>query len=89
MFFNPVLLKQQRHLHHKHVAILSRRPDLQSMTQTPHKSDHLGWLRDRDYQNIVMDRLLQMETAADKLIDLRVSNENILKLINQELTRFD
>lgn len=79
---------QQRHLHHKHVAILSMRPDLQS-TQTPHKSDHLGWLRDRDYQNIVMDRLLNMETAADKLMDLKESNEDILKLINQELTRFN
>jgi hypothetical protein len=40
---------QQRHLHHKHVAILSMRPDLQNMTQTSHKSDPLGWLRDRDY----------------------------------------
>ena len=80
---------QQRNLHHKYVAILSMRPDLQSMTQTPHKSDYLGWLRDRDYQNIVMDRLLQMETAADKLMDLRVINEDIIKLINQELTRFD
>ena len=80
---------QQRHLHHKHVAILSMRPDLQSLTQTPHKSDHLGWLRDRDYQNIVMDRLLNMEVAADKLMDLKVNNEDILKLINQELTRFD
>jgi hypothetical protein len=80
---------QQRQLHHKHVAILSMRPDLQSMTQTPHKSDHLGWLRDRDYQNIVMDRLLQMETVADRLMGLRVSNEDILKLINQELTRFN
>ncbi|TDI68070.1 MAG: hypothetical protein E2O86_07975 [Bacteroidetes bacterium] len=80
---------QQRNLHHKYVAILSMRPDLQSMTQTPHKSDYLGWLRDRDYQNIVMDRLLQMETAADKLMDLRVINEDILKLINQDLTRFD
>ena len=80
---------QQRHLHHKHVAILSMRPDLQSITQTPYKSDHLGWLRDRDYQNIVMDRLLQIETAADKLMDLRVSNEDILKYINQELTRFN
>ncbi len=80
---------QQRHLHHKHVAILSMRPDLQSVSQTPHKSDHLGWLRDRDYQNVVMDRLLQMETASDKLMDLRVSNEDVLKLINQELTRFD
>ena len=80
---------QQRHLHHKHVAILSMRPDLQSMTQTPYKSDRLGWLRDRDYQNIVVDRLLQLETAADKLMDLRVSNEDILKLINQELTRFN
>jgi len=80
---------QQRNLHHKYVAILSMRPDLQSMTQTPHKSDYLGWLRDRDYQNIVMDRLLQMETAADKLMDLRVINVDIIKLINQELTRFD
>ena len=80
---------QQRHLHHKHVAILSMRPDLQSLTQTPHKSDHLGWLRDRDYQNTVMDRLLNMETAADKLMDLKVSNEDIIKYINQELTRFD
>jgi hypothetical protein len=65
------------------------RPDLQSMTQISHKSDHLGWLRDRDYQNIVMDRLLNMEKAADKLKDLRVRNEDILKQINQELTRFD
>ena len=80
---------QQRHLHHKHVAILSMRPDLQSLTQTPHKSDHLGWLRDRDYQNTVMDRLLNMETAADKLMDLKVSNEDIIKYINQELTRFE
>jgi hypothetical protein len=80
---------QQRHEHHKHVAILSMRPDLQSMTQTPHKSDHLGWLRDRDYQNIVMDRLFQIESAADKLMAVRVTNENILKLINHEITRFD
>jgi hypothetical protein len=80
---------QQRNSHHKYVAILSMRPDLQSMTQTPHKSDRLGWLRDRDYQNIVMDRLLQIETAADKLMDLKVINKDIIKLINQELTRFD
>jgi len=80
---------QQRHEHHKHVAILSMRPDLQSMTQTPHKSDHLGWLRDRDYQNIVMDRLFQIESAADKLMAVRVTNEDILKLINHEITRFD
>jgi hypothetical protein len=80
---------QQRHEHHKHVAILSMRPDLQSMTQTPHKSDHLGWLRDRDYQNIVMDRLFQIESAADKLMAVRVTNEAILKLINHEITRFD
>ena len=80
---------QQRQLHHKYVGILSMRPDLQSMIQTPHKSDHLGWLRDRDYQNIVMDRLLQMETATDKLMDLRVINDDIIKLIDQELTRFD
>ena len=80
---------QQRHLHHKHVAILSMRPDLQTMTQTSHISDHLGWLRDRDYQNIVMDRILQMEAAADRLMDLRVSNEDILRLINQELSRFN
>jgi len=80
---------QQRNLHHKYVAILSMRPDLQSTTQTPHKSEHLGWLRDRDYQNIVIDRLLQKERAGNKLMDLRVINEDIIKLINQELTRFD
>jgi hypothetical protein len=80
---------QQRNLHHKYVAILSMRPDLQSMTQTPHKSEHLGWLRDRDYQNIVIDRLLQKERAGNKLMDLRVINDDIIKLINQELTRFD
>jgi hypothetical protein len=36
-----------------------------------------------------MDRLLIIKIAADKLMDLRVSNENILKLINRELARFD
>ena len=80
---------QQRQLHHKYVAILSMRPDLQSITQTPHKSNHLGWLRDPDYQNIVMDRLLQTETAVEKLMDLSVINKDIIKLINQDLTRFD
>jgi hypothetical protein len=80
---------QQRNLHHKYVAILSMRPDLQSTTQTPHKSEHLGWLRDRDYQNIVIDRLLQKERAGNKLMDLSVINDDIIKLINQELTRFD
>ena len=62
---------------------------MQSKVQNPHKSDYLGWLRDRDYQNIVIDRILQTESAVDRLLDLKENNEIILKLIYQELTRFN
>ena len=79
----------QRDLHHKHTAILYMEPDMQSKVQNPHKSDYLGWLRDRDYQNIVIDRIFQIHRAVERLLDLKENNEIILKLINQELIRFN
>ncbi len=80
---------EQRKVHKKFIAILSKAPDMQSKPQTPHKSDHLGWLRDRDHQNIVIDRLYQNRNAAQELAKLEESNDRILDLIHAELSWFE
>ena len=80
---------QQRHLHQSYVAILSMDWTKQSKVQTPHKSDVLGLLRDRDYQNTVVNRIYQTRNAVNALTNLNESNEYILELLNKELTRFD
>jgi hypothetical protein len=83
------LTLKARTIHQRHVAILSMDPTMQTNGQTPHSSDYLGWLRDRDYQNLVVDLRYQLENANNTLLDLQKTNEKILNLINQELSRFD
>lgn len=80
---------KQREIHQKHIAILSMVPDMQTKKQVQHISDYLGWLRDRDHQNALMDRLFQNRNAANYLTQLKDRNENILMLINTELDRFE
>ena len=77
-----------RIIHQKYVAILSMVPSKQTSLQTPHASNYLDWLRNRDYQNLVVDRLLQLDNANKALIDLNITNEKKLNLIEEELSRF-
>jgi hypothetical protein len=52
-----------------------------------HSSDFLGLLRDRNLQNIVVDRILVLRNAVDALEELADKNDAILNLINQELSK--
>ena len=79
---------RQRELHKSYVAILSMDPDLQTQEQVQHQSDFLRWLRSRDHQNLVIDRMLQNRNAYEALLKLMDSNQSILDLINRELNRF-
>ncbi len=79
---------RQRELHKSYVAILSMVPEFQTKAQVQHESDFLGWLRTRDHQNLVVDRMLQNRNAYEALLKLKDRNQSILDLINSELSRF-
>lgn len=79
---------RQRELYKAYISVLSMRPGVQTRAQVQHESDFLGWLRTRNHQNLVVDRYIQNNNAYKALLDLKESNQNILDLINSELSRF-
>lgn len=83
------LVIKQRNLHQSYISILYRVVEMQKKDLAPHSSDFLGLLRDRNLQNIVVDRILVQRNAVDALEELADKNDAILNLINQELSRFD
>ncbi len=85
------LALEQRKEHQKYVSILNRelyREARFSEDKNHFSSDYKGWLRDRNYQNLSLDRVWQIDQAIDELEKLYDTNNKILSLIIDELERF-
>ena len=85
------LALEQRKEHQKYISILNRelyREGRFSDEKNHFSSDYIGWLRDRNYQNLSLDRVWQIDQAIDELEKLNDSNNEILSLIINELERF-
>ncbi|MBN4085537.1 hypothetical protein JYT89_04250 [Flavobacteriaceae bacterium AH-315-B10] len=80
------LTLEQRKLHQKYISLLNSDA---SFTQVHFKSDSLGLLRDRNFQNITVDKKWITNGAINELKALNKSNEQILELIKVELNKYD
>ena len=80
------LTLEQRKLHQKYISLLNSDANF---TQIQFKSDSLGLLRDRDFQNITVDKKWLTNGAINKLKSLNKSNEQILELIKVELNKYN
>ncbi len=80
------LTLEQRKLHQKYISILNSDANFK---QIQFKSDSLGLLRDRDFQNITVDKKWLTNGAINELKSLNKSNEQILELIKVELNKYD
>ncbi len=76
------LTLELRKLHQKYISLLNSDA---SFTQVQFKSDSLGLLRDRDFQNITVDKKWITNGAIKKLKSLNKSNQQILELIKVEI----
>ena len=72
----------QRQIHQKYVSLLNYMPQF---NQEKFESDYLGWLRNREFQNITVDKNWVSRQAIDELNQLSVQNKIILDLIKKEI----
>ena len=78
------LTLNQRRRHQNYVTLLAR---VGGFEKQRFKSDTLGWLTDKELQNITTDKRWVTNGAIGKLEVLRDQNQYILKLISNELSQ--
>jgi len=72
----------QRQIHQKYVSLLNYMPEF---NQENFKSDYLGWLRNREFQNITADKNWVIRQAIGELNQLSQENKIVLDLIKKEM----
>ncbi len=77
-----ILTMSQRKAHQKHVTLLAR---VRGFEKQRFKSDTLGWLRDRELQNITTDKKWITNGTIREVNKLNTQNQNILDMIKIEL----
>ena len=76
---------QQRKVYQRYIPLIAAE---KSYRQELFSSDSLGFLRDRDFQNLSVDRLRNSQNARVQLEWLTEHNDTILRLLNRELDLF-
>lgn len=76
------LTLQQRRIYQKYIPLIASESNYR---QEMFSSDSLGFLRDREFQNVSVDRLRNTQNARVQLEWLTEHNDTILKLLNTEL----
>lgn len=74
----------QRHVHQKYMSLLNYETDFK---QEKFKSDTLGWLRDREFQNITVDKKWITGGTINEINKLKKQNQLIIDLIYKEVGR--
>tara|TARA_R110002124_G_scaffold47149_1_gene140660 strand:- start:10491 stop:11219 length:729 start_codon:yes stop_codon:yes gene_type:complete len=74
----------QRQIHQKYVSLLNYMPQF---NQKKFESDYLGWLRNREFQNITVDKNWVSRQAIGELNKLAEQNKIILDLIKKEVKK--
>lgn len=85
------LALEQRKMHQRHVSILNREQNREKRFLNHvnyFNSNYKAWLSDRNYQNLSLDRLWQIDAALIELNQLKNANKEILNSISRELDRF-
>ncbi len=85
------LALEQRKMHQRHVSILNREQNREKRFLNHvnyFSSNYKAWLSDRNYQNLSLDRLWQIDAALIELNQLKNANKEILNSISRELDRF-
>lgn len=78
------LLLKLRENHQKYISLKNEIPYLKD-SENGFKSDYIGWLRDRENQNISVEIKWKMELAILDLNKLKNVNDSILNLLNEKL----
>lgn len=73
----------QRKVHQKYVSLLNNNSGYYE--QEMYKSDILGWLRNREFQNVTVDKNWSINTALFEIDRLIKQNHTILYLIKKRL----
>jgi sensor domain CHASE-containing protein len=74
----------QRQMHQKYVSLLNYMPEF---NQEKFESDYLGWLRNREFQNITVDKNWVIRQAVSELNELSEQNKIILDIIKIEVKK--
>ena len=73
---------EQRDIIKRHISLISRYPEYKDHAFT---SDTLGWLRDRDFQDITVSKKWLILGAMNALTDLNHQNQKLIDLIKKDL----
>ena len=76
----------QRQIHQKYISLLDY---MSEFNQEKFISDYSGWLRNREFQNITVDKNWLSEQAIRELNILSEENKNIIDLIKKEIIGTD
>ena len=76
----------QRQIHQKYITLLDY---MSEFNQEKFISDYSGWLRNREFQNITVDKNWVSEQAIRELNILSEENKNIIDLIKKEIRGTD
>ena len=81
---NNLMLKQRKK-HQQYIPLIADEP---KYTQQHFKADTIGFLRDREFQNITVDRLWVTKSAQYALEGVKRHNDSIISLLETELKTF-
>ena len=80
------LMLEQRKKHQQYIPLIADEP---KYTQQHFKADTIGFLRDKEFQNITVDRLWVTQSAQYALEGVERHNDSIISLLERELKTFN
>ncbi|RNC87995.1 MAG: hypothetical protein ED556_02050 [Winogradskyella sp.] len=81
------LVIEQRKIHQQYIPLIIN--ENKNYGQEFHPIDTVGFLRNKEFQNITVDRLWVTRTAINRLKSVEQHNDSIVKLIEIELSKHD
>ena len=79
------LTYRQRKIHQKYMSLVS---DIKNEEFSAFRNDTLGFLRDREFQNITVDKRWNTDEALYYLNGIEEQNDSIIRTLKKELEKF-